>query len=280
VARGGAARAVPLRSPGVPELIEVERYGEAASAVIGRRISRVVVVDPRVVSGREASLEELLGSLVSGVRRRGKLLLIDTSSGADRGPVLGLRFGMTGSLVVDGSPAIERLRYSSNASAERAVRLRVGFDGGGELALHDPRRFGRAQLDPDETALGPRARGIGVGQLRTVLGVRRAPGPPLKTRLIDQSRLAGLGNLLVDEILWRAGLSPVRSCDALADDEVRRLARAVHSTIEDLIGRGGSHTGDLMEERRRDGCCPRDGAPLRRAQVGGRTTYWCPEHQR
>jgi formamidopyrimidine-DNA glycosylase len=263
----------------VPELIEVERYGEAAAAVIGRRISRVVVEDPRVVSGPEASLDELCGHRVAGVRRRGKLLLIDTSAEAERGPVLGLRFGMTGSLVVDGSPAIERLRYSSNASAERAVRLRVGFDGGGELALHDPRRFGRAQIDPDETALGPEARGIGVGQLRSVLAVRHAPGPPLKARLMDQSRLAGLGNLLVDEILWRAGLSPLRPCDELTADEVRRLARSVRGTVEVLIGRGGSHTGDLMEERRPDGRCPRDGAPLRRAQVGGRTTYWCPEHQ-
>jgi formamidopyrimidine-DNA glycosylase len=262
----------------VPELIEVERYGEAASRVIGRRISRVVIDDPRVVSGPEASLDELCGRRVVGVRRRGKLLLIDTSSEADPGPVLGLRFGMTGSLVVDGSPAIERLRYSSNASAERAVRLRVGFDGGGELALHDPRRFGRAQLDPDETALGPEARGMGVAQLRSVLAVRHAPGPPLKARLMDQSRLAGLGNLLVDEILWRAGLSPLRRCDDLAGSEVR-LARAVRGTIEDLIRRGGSHTGDLMEERRRGGLCPRDGAPLQRQAVGGRTTYWCPAHQ-
>ena len=266
----------------MPELIEVERYGEAAAAVCGRRISRVVVVDPRVVSGSHSSLDELCGCRVTDVRRRGKLLLIDTSApagAATSGPVLGLRFGMTGSLVVDGEPAIERLRYSSPASAERAVRLRVEFDEGGELALHDPRRFGRAQLDPDESVLGPEARGIGVTQLRTVLAVRHPPGPPLKARLMDQSRLAGLGNLLVDEILWRTGLSPRRPCDALEDDEVRRLARGVRGTVESLIGRVGSHTGYLMEERRRDGCCPRDGAALQRVEVGGRTTYWCPVHQ-
>ena len=266
----------------MPELIEVERYGEAALAVRGRRIARVVVIDPRVVSGGPSSLAELRGCRVTGVRRRGKLLLLDTSAaGAAEvsGPVLGLRFGMTGSLVIDGQPAIERLRYSSPASAERAVRLRVEFDEGGGLALHDPRRFGRAQLDPDESALGPEARGIGVTQLRSVLAVRHGPGPPLKARLMDQSRLAGLGNLLVDEILWRTGLSPRRACDALDDAEVRRLARGVRGTVEVLIGRGGSHTGDLMEERRRDGRCPRDGAPLQRIEVGGRTTYWCPVHQ-
>ncbi|HXQ19442.1 MAG TPA: DNA-formamidopyrimidine glycosylase family protein [Acidimicrobiales bacterium] len=266
----------------MPELIEVERYREAAAAVLGRRISRVVVVDPRVVSPTRSSLDELVGCRVTDVRRRGKLLLIDTSAAAaaeTRGPVLGLRFGMTGSLVVDGEPAIERLRYSSPASAERAVRLRIAFDKGGELAVHDPRRFGRAQLEPDESVLGPEARGIGVTQFRSVLAVRRSPGPPLKARLLDQSRLAGLGNLLVDEILWRTGLSPLRPCDALSDDEVRRLARGVRGTVEALIGRGGSHTGDLMEERRRDGRCPRDGAVLARTEVGGRTSFWCPVHQ-
>ena len=266
--------------PGVPKLIEVERYGGAARAVLGRRISRVIVLDARVVTGPATSLDELCGCRVSGVRRRGKLLLIDTApaSGTETGPVLGLRFGMTGSLVVDGAPAIERLRYSSPASAERAVRLRVEFDHG-ELALHDPRRFGRVQVDPDESVLGPEARGIGVAELRSVLAVRHAPGPPLKARLMDQSRLAGLGNLLVDEILWRTSLSPLRPCDALADAEVRRLTRGIRGTVEALIGRGGSHTGDLMEERRRDGHCPRDGAALLRLDVGGRTTYWCPAHQ-
>jgi len=262
----------------VPELIEVERYGEAALAVLGRRISGVFVLDPRVVTGSATSLDELCGYRVSGVRRRGKLLLVDTASASETGPVLGLRFGMTGSLVVDGAPAIERLRYSSPASAERAVRLRIEFDEG-ELALHDPRRFGRVQIDPDESLLGPEARGIGVAELRSVLAVRHPPGPPLKARLMDQSRLAGLGNLLVDEILWRTGLSPLRPCDTLADEEVRRLARGIRGTVEALIGRGGSHTGDLMEERRRDGHCPRDGVALQRCDVGGRTTYWCPAHQ-
>jgi formamidopyrimidine-DNA glycosylase len=229
--------------PGVPELIEVQRYKEAASAVVGRRISRVVVVDPRVAVSQ--SLEELCGCCVADVRRRGKLLLIDTAPapGAETGPVLGLRFGMTGSLVVDGAPAIERLRYSSSASAERAVRLRVEFDEGGELALHDPRRFGRAQLDPDESALGPEARGIGVAQLRSVLSARHSPGPALKARLMDQSRLAGLGNLLVDEILWRTRLSPLRPCDSLENEEVRRLARGVRGTVEEerAVARATGH---------------------------------------
>jgi formamidopyrimidine-DNA glycosylase len=265
----------------VPELIEVERYREAAALACGRVITKVVVLDPKVVSLGGAPLGALAGSRVSAARRHGKLLLIDTESAESGalGPVLGLRFGMTGSLLVDGVPAIERLRYSSPATAERAARLRIEFEGDGALVLHDPRRFGRAMLDPDESALGPEARGIGVTSLRRVLAVSRSPGPPLKARLMDQSRLAGLGNLLVDEILWRAELSPLRPCDALDASEQVRLARTLRSTVEDLTVRGGSHSGDLMEERRPSGHCPLDGAHLRRAEIGGRTTYWCPVHQ-
>ena len=101
----------------------------------------------------------------------------------------------------------------------------------------------------------------------------------LKARLLDQRRVAGLGNLLVDEALWRAGLSPLREARSLDAPESARLHRNIRRTLAVLGERGGSHTGDLQPARVRGGCCPRDGTPLRREQVGGRTTYWCPEHQ-
>ncbi len=96
---------------------------------------------------------------------------------------------------------------------------------------------------------------------------------------MDQARLAGVGNLLADEILWRAGLDPQRR-DPLGDDEVRTLHKALRATLRQLGRRGGSHMGELMEERHAGGRCPRDGAALRTAAVGGRTTWWCPLHQR
>jgi formamidopyrimidine-DNA glycosylase len=88
-----------------------------------------------------------------------------------------------------------------------------------------------------------------------------------------------LGNLLTDEVLWRAGLAPTRPAGSLTSGEHTRLGRAVRTTLSTLGRRGGSHTGDLQEHRQRDGICPRDGSPLVRATVGGRTTYWCPLHQ-
>jgi formamidopyrimidine-DNA glycosylase len=96
---------------------------------------------------------------------------------------------------------------------------------------------------------------------------------------MNQARIAGLGNLLVDETLWRAGLDPARPADSLDAGEQARLSRAVSTTLRVLGRRGGSHTGDLMPAREPAGVCPRDGTPLLRRTVGGRTTYSCPKHQ-
>jgi formamidopyrimidine-DNA glycosylase len=102
----------------------------------------------------------------------------------------------------------------------------------------------------------------------------------LKARLLDQRRLAGLGNLLVDEILWSAGLDPARPASTVTAAELRRLHRHLRDTLETLMARGGSHTGDLQAQRRVGGRCPRDGAFLQRRVVAGRTTFSCPVHQR
>jgi ribosomal protein S13 len=136
--------------------------------------------------------------------------------------------------------------------------------------------FGGVELDPDEGRLGVDAATIGTAQLRDVL----ASEAPLKARLLDQARIAGIGNLLADEMLWRAGLDPARTARSLSPAEVRRLHRHLRATLAELDSRGGSHTGDLQEMRSRDGLCPRDGTPLLRRTVGGRTTYSCPRHQR
>jgi len=142
--------------------------------------------------------------------------------------------------------------------------------------MRDPRRLGGVILDPDEELLGPDALTLTLRQLRAALGESTAP---LKARLMDQHRIAGLGNLLTDEILWRAGLDPQRPARSLGEDEVRRLHRHIRAGLDRLWERGGSHTGDLQVERRRGGVCPKDGTALSRRTIGGRTTYSCPLHQ-
>jgi formamidopyrimidine-DNA glycosylase len=91
--------------------------------------------------------------------------------------------------------------------------------------------------------------------------------------------VAGIGNLIVDELLWRAALSPLRPSESLTPNEVRRLHRNLVRTLADLTRGGGSHTGQLMEERHPGGRCPLDGTELTRSTVGGRTSWWCARHQ-
>ena len=259
----------------MPELPEVEAYRVLAATTVGRRVGAVRAADPWYVKG--GSGEELAAALsgltVTAARRRGKLLVLDTG-GPHR---LGLRFGMTGTLAVDGRLALERLRYGPARPDRGWIRFELAFTGGGSLAVHDPRRLGGVTLDPDESALGPDAATVGVAALRAALAGSAAP---LKARLLDQARLAGVGNLVADEVLWRAGLAPGRPAGSLGPAEVARLRRALVAGVADLCRRGGSDTGDLFDHRRPGGRCPRDGTALVRATVGGRTTWWCPSHQR
>ena len=154
-----------------------------------------------------------------------------------------------------------------------------------ELADHLPKEevsayrqiVGEIMLDPDEAELGVDLFDVTGGDLTRILG---SSTRPLKARLMDQAQIAGLGNLLTDEILWRASLDPERPADSLGAAERRRLLHHLGRTVRLLLDRGGSHMGDLQDERHPDGRCPRDGALLRRCTVGGRTTYACPDHQR
>lgn len=258
----------------MPELIEVETYRRQAEAVVGRTIADAPVLDPLGLRGADpdAVRAEIAGRRIEGADRIGKLLLLPTD-----GPVIGLRFGMTGRLLVDGGAAIDALLHGGQGDDAAWDRYVLTFTDGTELRIRDPRRLGGLQLDPDTARLGPEASTVSADQLA---GALRGSRTALKARLLDQSRLAGLGNLLVDETLWRAGIDPARTCDDVAPDEVPVLADAIRSTVAELTRRGGSHTGDLQSARVPGASCPRDGTPLDRTTVGGRTTYRCPLHQR
>ena len=260
----------------MPEMLEVEIYRRAAAIGLGRRIVAVDAPDAWFLKGgvdAATVTSALVGRSFVADRRRGKLLLLETS---DDGPTLGVRFGMTGVLEMDGVDAIDGLEYSSHRRDPAWERFVVHFEGGGAMRVRDPRRLGGIELDPDEERLGPDAADLSLPQLRDIL---RGSEAPLKARLMDQARIAGLGNLLTDETLWRAGLDPARAAGSLNDDEVARLRRSMRLTLRVLSRRGGSHTGDLQASRHRGGTCPSDGEMLLRRTIGGRTTYSCPRHQ-
>jgi formamidopyrimidine-DNA glycosylase len=262
----------------MPEMLEAE----AARAfleehALDRKITRVVAPDAwylkRGLTAKAVS-DALVGRTLVTARRIGKQILVDTNKS---GPVLGLHLGMSGRVVVDGDSAGDPLLYASNAANPAWLRFGVEFKDRGSLFMRDPRRLGAVELDPDESRWGPDAATIDKKQLDRALAKSTAP---LKAVLMDQSRIAGLGNLLVDEVLWRAGFDPARQSKTLTADERAALARTIRHTVRVLGRRGGSHTGELQASRERGGRCPRDGAELLRRTVGGRTTYSCPVHQR
>ena len=133
-------------------MIEVEYYRQTAEQVVGRVVREVMAPDDWYLKGgttRQGVTAAVTGATVVAARRTGKLLLLDTS-----GPTLGLRFGMTGRLLVDGAGPIERLEYSSARDDPGWVRFALRFTDGTDLRMVDPRRLGGVTLDPDVGHLG------------------------------------------------------------------------------------------------------------------------------
>jgi formamidopyrimidine-DNA glycosylase len=248
----------------MPELPEAERARALiAERGLGRTIAAVddrdsYVSRPHAPGDIDAALA---GRRLIAARRIGKSLWLETDSD---GPGLGLHLGMAGRIVIDEPPH------------ERWDRFAIAFTDGGRLALRDKRRLARAVLNPDLSGLGPDAAEVTRARFRERLG---RGASPVKARIMDQGVVAGVGNLLADEILWQARLDPRRAVGELSAPEVDTLHRALRAAIRRALRDGGAHTGALNPHRTRDGLCPRCGAPLSRARVGGRTTYWCPREQ-
>ena len=261
----------------MPEILEVESYRRHAEAVLGRPVVGVDAPDAWYLKGglTEAALRDaVVGRSIVAARRVGKLLVLDTDGD---GPSVGLRFGMTGRLLVDGRPAIDRLEYGSSRLEPSWQRVQLRFADDRALTIVDPRRLGGVELDPDEAAMGPDA--LTLTKAKFLAAMAGAHGP-IKARLMDQGRIAGLGNLLTDEALWRARIDPARDASELAVEDYAALHRAIRRTLRVLGERGGSHTGDLQPARARGTSCPRCGGPLQRRTIGGRTTFSCPRCQR
>src|SRR3954468_19188715 len=188
----------------MPELPEVERARAVIEELaLGRRIAAAEDSDTYVC--RPHAPGEIGGALegreLVSANRRGKAMWCDT----DGGPVLGLHLGMAGRIVVDESP-----------DPHGWDRFTLLFEDGGRLALRDKRRLGRAVLDPDLGGVGTDAAQITREAFREIVG---RGGAPIKARIMDQAVISGVGNLLADEALWRARLSPLRPACAVAEAE-------------------------------------------------------------
>lgn len=260
----------------MPEILEVESYRRLADRIVGATIVRgwADAYTAKKLSNVGAWARVVKNLTVTATSRRGKLLLLDTD-----GVRLGLRFGMTGVLLINDDAGIDGLFYGPHTFRPEWIRGGLEFSDGRKLLMHDPRRLARFEIDPDLSVLGPDALTLTRKQFEGVLA-SRGDGPAIKARLLDQSAVAGVGNLLGDEILYRAGIDPRTPAGLLDLQQRTDLFRAFTQTMRTLQRRGGSHLGDHMEGRYPGAFCPRDGSAMLQATIGGRTTYWCSTHQR
>ncbi len=273
----------------MPELPEVETVRTSLEPVLlGRTFERVAIDDPRLTRPFDPQVvaRELEGERVASVERRGKYLVVRFESGR----VLLVHLRMTGSFrhVPAGAPA--------DGPHTRAV---VRLDDGSDVTYRDVRRFGTWLLvEPSEldtylaARLGeePLARGFGPAALAARLANRRAP---LKAALLDQRTLAGLGNIYVDEALWRARLHPLRPANSLDADQVRALHRGIRAALRMGIARQGATLRDYAQPDGTRGSmqhefkvygregepCDRCGTPIAKTRAGGRGTWYCPTCQ-
>lgn len=258
----------------MPELPEVEGYARYfATHALKQAIARVEVLDARVLGEirKEKLARELKGKSFRSVRRHGKHLFADAGASW-----LHLHFGMSGDLTYYRG---ERPRFA---------RVIFRFENGAELAFEDMRLFGVVDLTPSPERfiaghrLGPDPLdpAFTLRVFREIVEKRRGA---VKSLLMSQEIIAGVGNLYADETLFQAGIHPRRAVDMLSDVEVKSIYATMRRILRDVIDRqqrNAPHPRRYLIERREEGArCPVCGGEIRRTVVFGRTTYFCAVHQ-
>ncbi len=275
----------------MPELPEVETIRrQLAERLPGRTFTDVEILDPLLTAPvpPEGLAEEVRGRRILAVGRRAKYLQL----GLDSGDALVMHLRMTGQLYWTAGPPDSDLRH---------LRAVFGFDDGSTLVFCDLRRFGRAWVVPADlpdldaywaarAGVEPLEPGFTARRLGRLLARRRSP---IKAVLLDQTAVAGIGNIYADEALFGARIHPLRPADSLDEAEVRRLHRAIRDRLavaveaggasidryRDSLGERGSMQDLLRVHLRRGQPCVRCRTEVLKTRVAGRGTYWCPRCQ-
>lgn len=276
----------------MPELPEVETVRRTLEPLlVGKCIESFDLLWPRTLAAADLDdfRRRIDGRTISGVDRRGKLLVLRLDSG-DR---ITIHLRMTGELLYRPTGALPRAQ-----EREPYLRAALGLAGGGELLFYDTRKFGRITLyDSDATneldrTLGvePLGEDFGADELTRILRRRRR----LKSLLLDQRLIAGIGNIYADEALFTARLHPLRQADSLDDAEVTALRDAIVDVLSTAVAGQGTTLRDYRSGLGEPGAnqhrlnvygkpagspCPRCGSPLARITVDQRSTTFCPECQ-
>ena len=214
----------------------------------------------------------LVGRQFTQTRRHGKNIF----AGSKTGPWMAVHLGMTGKLIAFDAPA----------EAPDKTKLLITFEGDRRLAFRCPRKLGKIQVIDDvdsfiqEQGLGPDALAITEQAFSQQMGNTRSP---IKAALMDQSKLAGIGNLWSDELLFQNGLHPERRASDLSDHELGALHAKLKPMLEAVIETGATYRklpDDWLIRHRKVGAeCPRCEGKIERRKVGGRSAYFCNSHQ-
>jgi formamidopyrimidine-DNA glycosylase len=281
----------------VPELPEVETIRrQLEPELAGHRIESLEVLDERWTRPADPRIleRELAGRRIESLGRRGKYLLLELDGGA----TLVMHLRMTGNLLlVDEGEVVASVEAGDvSPDDERFLRARFTLDDGRELRFSDARRFGEAFLlandAVEERFLGrvgiePLSDDFTVEALLEIAADRRVP---LKSFLLDQAGIAGVGNIYADEALWRAELHPLSPAGSMRREHAEALREGVIEALEAGLAEGGASIDDYRDSRGERGSmqdefivhtregepCPRCGTTIRRIVVGGRSTYFCP----
>jgi len=258
----------------MPELPEAEANRRRVEAgALNRTITGFRVTDAAPMHmPSTAERKRFEGTRLTRTHRHGKYIFAGSASG----PWLVVHLGMTGSL-----------RVCDAGEEPDHTKLRVDLEGGRVLAFRCPRKFGWVKVtdDPEtfvaDAGLGPDAMQIGANAFADTIGATRTA---IKTALIDQKRLAGIGNLWSDETLWRVGLMPDVPADTLDAKTVKALHDEFRAVLEAVLDTDADYSklpDDWLIHRRKVGAtCPRCGGTIAKTTVGGRTAYHCPDHQK
>lgn len=270
----------------MPELPEVETVARGLrQPLLGRTITCVTAHWPRTVAYPDLDefSERLAGRQVVSVGRRGKYVIV----GLDQGTLL-IHLKMSGRLRV----------VPSGEPLDKHTHTYFGLDDGQQLRFQDVRKFGRVYLvdDPEQVTAGlgpePLADDFSLDDFRRLLARRSGR---LKSLLLNQSFLAGLGNIYADESLFVAKLHPLRKADTLTPDEQARLYRAIRTVLTQAVegrgttlddqgyvdarGQAGAYQDQIAVYGRKGQPCPSCHTSIVRIVVGGRSTHFCPRCQ-
>lgn len=277
----------------MPELPEVETIvRHLRPKITGRKILDMSSNTPRIFRDHKSFSEvkkQVIGKKIESVERLGKNILFNLSGGV----CLAIHLMMTGKLLVD---PVEKSRHD---------RFLIKFAGGTNLVFNDIRKFGRCRIfrgrggrtstikrsDLVELNVGHDALAIKFKEFKSLISSKKKI---IKNFLLDQRAISGIGNIYADEILWAAGIHPLRKTDSLSGKDLKNLFSAIKKVLTLAIKKGGTSSRDYRKpdgseggyyqirkayQRTGEGCA-RDGTKIQRIVAGGRATHFCPKHQK